>query len=77
MDYLNYNTPVKQPLPSDEVLDLFPIPLLDGGHIIYFTLRSIFSDTLPHIVTKLYLTIGIIIISFLFIVVTFNDIFNK
>ena len=59
------------------IFNLMPIPLLDGGHIIYFTLRSIFSDTLPHIVTKLYLTIGVIIISFLFIVVTFNDIFNK
>ena len=59
------------------IFNLIPIPLLDGGHIIYFTLRSIFSDTLPHIVTKLYLTIGVIIISFLFIVVTFNDIFNK
>ena len=39
------------------LFNLFPIPLLDGGHIIYFTLRSIFSDTLPHIVTRIYLTI--------------------
>jgi len=40
-------------------------------------LRSIFSDTLPHIVTRIYLTIGITIISFLFIFITLNDIFYK
>ena len=59
------------------VFNLVPIPLLDGGHIIYFTLRSIFNDALPHFVTRIYLTIGITIISFLFIFVTFNDIFYK
>ncbi len=59
------------------IFNLVPIPLLDGGHIIYFTLRSIFSDTMPHIITRIYLTIGISIISFLFIFVTLNDIFYK
>ena len=59
------------------IFNLIPIPLLDGGHIIYFTLRYIFSDTLPHIVTRIYLAIGITIISFLFIFVTLNDIFYK
>jgi len=59
------------------IFNLIPIPLLDGGHIIYFTLRSIFADTLPHIVTRIYLTIGITIISFLFIFITLNDIFYK
>ena len=59
------------------IFNLLPIPLLDGGHIIYFIIRYIFSDTLPHIVTRIYLTIGITIISFLFFIVTFNDIFYK
>jgi regulator of sigma E protease len=59
------------------IFNLIPIPLLDGGHIIYFTLRSIFADSLPHIVTRIYLTIGITIISFIFIFVTLNDIFYK
>tara|TARA_Y100000590_G_C15301724_1_gene856596 strand:+ start:245 stop:499 length:255 start_codon:yes stop_codon:yes gene_type:complete len=59
------------------IFNLLPIPLLDGGHIIYFTLRYMFSDTLPHLVTRIYLVIGITIISFLFIVVTLNDIFYK
>ena len=59
------------------IFNLLPIPLLDGGHIIYFIIRQIFSDSLPHIVTRIYLTIGITIISFLFFIVTFNDIFYK
>jgi len=59
------------------IFNLIPIPLLDGGHIIYFTLRSIFADTLPYVITRIYLTIGITIISFLFIFVTLNDIFYK
>ena len=59
------------------LFNLLPIPLLDGGHILYFILRSIFADSLPHIITRIYLFIGISIISFLFLFVTLNDIFNK
>ena len=57
--------------------NLLPIPLLDGGHIMYFSLLSFFSNSLPSIVTRIYLVIGITIISFLFLIVTFNDIFYK
>ena len=59
------------------LFNLVPIPLLDGGHIVYFTLRSIFSDYLPAVVTRIYLMIGIAIISFLTLFVTLNDIFYK
>ena len=59
------------------IFNLVPIPLLDGGHIVYFALRRIFDDKLPHMVTRIYLAIGITIISFLFIFVTLNDIFYK
>ena len=59
------------------MFNLVPIPLLDGGHIIYFIVRHIFSDSLPHIVTRIYLAIGLTIISFIFFIVTFNDIFYK
>lgn len=59
------------------MFNLIPIPLLDGGHIIYFIVRQIFSNSLPHIVTRIYLAIGLTIISFLFFIVTFNDIFYK
>ena len=32
------------------LFNLLPIPLLDGGHIVYFIVRSIFSDSLPSFV---------------------------
>jgi len=59
------------------IFNLLPIPLLDGGHIVYFIVSNIFSDSLPHIITRIYLTIGFTIISLLFFMVTFNDIFYK
>jgi len=59
------------------LFNLMPIPLLDGGHILYFVIRRIFSNSLPEFVTRVYLAVGITIISFLFIVVTYNDIFYK
>ena len=59
------------------LFNLFPIPLLDGGHIVYFIIRKFFSNSLPEFVTRIYLVVGITIISFLFIIVTLNDIFYK
>lgn len=59
------------------IINLLPIPLLDGGHIIYFILRSIFANQLPYIVTRIYIAIGLTIISTLFIFITYNDIFYK
>ena len=59
------------------IFNLLPVPLLDGGHVVYFIVRKIFSDSLPHFVTKIYLTLGFTIISLLFFIVTFNDIFYK
>ena len=59
------------------LFNLLPIPLLDGGHIVYFIIRSFFSEALPSLITRIYLITGITIISFLFLIITFNDIFYK
>ena len=59
------------------IFNLLPIPLLDGGHILYFIILNLFSESLPNIVTRLYIVIGLTFISFLFFIVTFNDIFYK
>jgi len=62
---------------SIAILNLLPIPLLDGGHVIYFIIRRIFSDSLPEFITKIYLTVGITTLIFIFLFITFNDIFYK
>ena len=59
------------------VFNLLPIPLLDGGHIVYFIVQNIFANSLPELVTRIYIVTGLTIISFLFIFITFNDIFYK
>ena len=59
------------------IFNLLPIPLLDGGHIVYFIISKIFANSLPELVTRIYIATGLTIISFLFIFVTFNDIFYK
>ena len=59
------------------VFNLLPIPLLDGGHIVYFVISKIFANSFPELVTRIYIVTGLTIISFLFIFVTFNDIFYK
>ena len=59
------------------VFNLLPIPLLDGGHIVYFIISKIFSNSLPELVTRIYIAAGLTIISFMFIFITFNDIFYK
>ncbi len=37
------------------LFNLLPIPLLDGGHIMYFIIRRIFSNSLPEFITKIKL----------------------
>ena len=59
------------------LFNLLPIPLLDGGHIVYFIISKIFSNSLPEFITRIYLAVGITIISLIFILVTYNDIFYK
>ena len=59
------------------IFNLLPIPLLDGGHIVYFIISKIFSNSLPEFVTRIYIATGLTIISFMFIFITFNDIFYK
>ena len=59
------------------IFNLLPIPHLDGGHIVYFIISKIFANSLPELVTRIYIATGLTIISFLFIFITFNDIFYK
>ena len=46
------------------VFNLVPIPLLDGGHIVYFIISKIFSNSLPELATRIYIATGITTVSY-------------
>jgi len=56
------------------ILNLLPIPVLDGGHIILFLIEAIIQKPLSQSFKEAYLKIGITIIILLTFVVFYNDI---
>ena len=55
------------------VLNLLPIPLLDGGQILLQITESVIRRPLPEKVREWYARIGLFLILALFVTVTFND----
>ena len=55
------------------VLNLLPIPLLDGGQIILQVAETAYRRPLPLVVKEWYARIGLAAIGTLFLLVTFND----
>jgi len=56
------------------ILNLLPIPLLDGGQILFQVAESAFRRTFPPMVKEWYARIGLAAILLLFVTVTFNDV---
>ena len=55
------------------ILNLLPIPLLDGGQIVLQVTESVLRRPLPEMVREWYARIGLFLILALFVTVTFND----
>ena len=55
------------------IINLLPIPMLDGGQIIMHTLESIKGSALPDGVLQLSFRISILLVATIFIFVTYND----
>lgn len=55
------------------VLNLLPIPLLDGGQILLQVAETAYRRPLPLVVKEWYARIGLAAIGTLFLLVTFND----
>jgi regulator of sigma E protease len=55
------------------VLNLLPIPLLDGGQIVLQVAEAIWRRPFPPMVKEWYARIGLVAILMLFLTVTFND----
>lgn len=56
------------------LINLLPIPVLDGGHIVYATVQMIMRRPIPMRIQQIATMVGITFIGGLFILVLFNDI---
>lgn len=56
------------------IFNLLPIPLLDGGHILLYTIEGISGKKLNKKILMIANTIGIIIIIWIFMLATYGDI---
>ncbi|HET9716355.1 MAG TPA: RIP metalloprotease RseP [Pseudolabrys sp.] len=58
------------------LLNLFPIPLLDGGHLLFYAIETIRGRPLSDQAQELGFRIGLAIVVMLMIFATFNDILH-
>ena len=55
------------------VINLFPIPMLDGGHLMFYLLEKILGKPLSQKTQESFFRIGLFLLFFLMFFVTFND----
>ena len=55
------------------LINLFPIPLLDGGHLVFYAYEGIFRKPMPERVRMTALKIGYVFVVTLMLYATFND----
>ena len=58
------------------LFNLFPIPMLDGGHLVFYAIEGLRGRPLSPRLQDLGFRIGFALVIMLFIFVTFNDIVN-
>ena len=58
------------------VINLLPIPMLDGGQVIMHTVESLKGSALPDGVLRLSFRISILLVAAIFVYVTYNDLFR-
>jgi regulator of sigma E protease len=58
------------------LLNLFPIPLLDGGHLLFYVIEAVRGRPLSERAQELGFRIGLAIVVMLMIFATFNDILH-
>ncbi len=55
------------------LINLFPIPILDGGHLVFYALEAIRGRPLPPRAQEYGFRAGLALIACLFLFVTWND----
>lgn len=55
------------------VLNLLPIPMLDGGHLLYYSIEAIIRRPVPERVQAMGLQVGLVIITGIMVLALYND----
>ena len=58
------------------IVNLFPLPVLDGGQVLILTIEKIIGTDLPDRILEVFYRLGTAFLIFLFVFVFFNDIFR-
>ena len=56
------------------LINLFPIPMLDGGHLVFYAIEAIRGRPVSQRAQEIGFRIGLALVIMLFVFVTFNDI---
>lgn len=56
------------------VLNLLPIPMLDGGHLLYYTIEAIIRRPVPEKIQAMGLQLGLLIIGGIMMLAIYNDV---
>lgn len=55
------------------LINLFPIPLLDGGHLLYYACEGVLGRPLPRRIQDVGIGLGLVTVIFIFAFATWND----
>ena len=58
------------------LLNLFPIPMLDGGHLLFYAFEAVMGRPLGERAQEIGLRIGLALVISLMVFVTVNDLIN-
>ncbi|MBZ0216778.1 MAG: site-2 protease family protein, partial [Fimbriimonadaceae bacterium] len=58
------------------LINLFPIPMLDGGHLLYYAIEAVLGRPLGEKAQELGFRIGLALLLMLMIFATWNDVTN-
>jgi regulator of sigma E protease len=56
------------------VLNLLPIPVLDGGHLLYYAVEAVIRRPVPERIQAMGLQLGLLIISGVMVLAVYNDV---
>ena len=55
------------------IINLFPIPVLDGGYVVIYGIEGISGKTIPQKIKERALMVGLVLLSLLMVFAVFND----